>query len=186
MPSGGAVFGIAAIRDDSSTFTRSSTAIADSGAAITWNGNYVESPATHASTTTGNDMAADAGYRLVTTGASGVTLQQSGTLSASETGQAAWIVLGAYTPDPKLSEPTAGSLALTGSTPTVFAADAKTALPTAAALALSGGTPAVAAAQTYVPTAASLTLAGGTPAVETPAVSLPTEGALVLTGGTPR
>jgi hypothetical protein len=94
VPSGGVVIGVAAIRDDSGTFTRPTDAIADSGGLVTWNGNYVESPATHASTTTGNDMAADAGYRLVTTGAAGVTLQQKCTaLSAAETGQLAWIIL---------------------------------------------------------------------------------------------
>lgn len=95
VPSGGAVIGIAAIRDDSGTFTRASDNIRDSGGLITWNGNYAEQPATHASTTTGNDMACDAGYRLVTTGASGVTLQlEIEALSASETGNLVWIVLG--------------------------------------------------------------------------------------------
>lgn len=92
--SGSAVIGLAAVRDDSGTFTRPTTAIDDSAGAITWNGNYVESPATHASTTTGNDMAADAGYRLVTTGANGVTLRQTCTaLSAAETGSLLWIVI---------------------------------------------------------------------------------------------
>ena len=98
VPSGGCVVGVAAIRDNTATFTRASTAIDDAAAAVTWNGNYVESPATHADTTTGNDMACDAGYRLVTTGAAGVTLRQSGTLSATETGTAVWIVLNDETP----------------------------------------------------------------------------------------
>lgn len=94
VPSGAVVIGIAAIRDDSGTFTRATTAISDASGAITWNGNYVESPATHASTTTGNDMSCDMGYRLVTTGANGVTLRQSiDALSASETGNLLWIVL---------------------------------------------------------------------------------------------
>lgn len=95
VPSGGAVIGITAIRDDSATFTRATTALSDSLGAITWNGDYVEAPATHASTTTGNDMACDMGYRLVTTGVAGVTLRQSITaLSASETGHMVWVVLG--------------------------------------------------------------------------------------------
>jgi len=94
VPSGAAVIGLFGCRDDSATITRPTTAILDSGAAITWNGNYAESPATHASCTTGNDMSCDAGYRLVTTGASGVTLQQTITaLTASETGTLLWIVL---------------------------------------------------------------------------------------------
>ena len=94
VPSGSAVIGLASVRDDSATFTRPTTAIDDAGSLITWNGNYVESPATHASTTTGNDMAVDAGYRLVTTGATGVTLRQTCTaLSAAETGSLMWIVL---------------------------------------------------------------------------------------------
>lgn len=95
VPTGGVVIGIAAIRDDSATFTRATDAIKDSGGLVTWNGNHAEAPATHASTTTGNDMACDAGYRLVTTGASGVTLQMSiDALSASETGNLLWVVLG--------------------------------------------------------------------------------------------
>jgi hypothetical protein len=98
IPDGSAILGVAAIRDDSATFTRGNTAIDDAGGLVTWNGNYAEQPATHASTTTGNDMACDAGYRLVTTGAAGVTLRQTGTLSATETGQAAWIVLAIINP----------------------------------------------------------------------------------------
>jgi hypothetical protein len=95
VASGGAVIGVAAIRDDSATFTRATTAISDAASAITWNGNYAESPATHASTTDGNDMSCDAGYRLVTTGAAGVTLRMSiDLLSASETGNLVWVVLG--------------------------------------------------------------------------------------------
>lgn len=187
VPSGGAVLAVAAIRDDSATFTRGNTAIDDSAAAVTWNGNYVEAPATHASTTTGNDMSCDAGYRLVTTGATGVTLRQTGTLSASETGQGAWVVLGTYTPDPKLAEPTAASLSLSGGTPAVAVSDNKTALPTAASLALTGGTPAVAttANVTAQPTAAALALTGATPAVATPVLSQPTTASLALTAGTP-
>jgi len=94
VPDGAAVIGLVGIRDDSATITRATTAISDLAGAVTWNGNYAESPATHASTTTGNDMSCDAGYRLVTTGASGVTLRQSiDALTASETGALLWIVI---------------------------------------------------------------------------------------------
>ena len=106
VPSGGVVIAIAAIRDDSATFTRATTSIADSGGLVTWNGNYAEQPATHASTTTGNDMACDAGYRLVTTGAAGVTLQQSiSALTAAETGNLVWVVLGDTNTAPAVADP---------------------------------------------------------------------------------
>lgn len=59
---------------------------------ITWNGNYVESPATHFSTTTGNDMAADLGHRFVTTGGASVDFTGEATLSAAETGAALFVV----------------------------------------------------------------------------------------------
>jgi hypothetical protein len=58
---------------------------------ITWNGNYVESPATHHSTTTGNDMAADLGHRFVTTGGT-AELDCAVTLSNAETGASVWVV----------------------------------------------------------------------------------------------
>ena len=81
------------IRDNSTTFTRdSNTALDDDGSpAVTWNGNVVESPAAHLDTTDGGDMAADRIYRLVTTGAAGVNLTATGTLSASETGSCLWV-----------------------------------------------------------------------------------------------
>ncbi len=94
VPSGGAVMCVIGIRDDSATFTRPTNAIGDESTTMTWNGNYVESPATHLTTTTGNDMAADAGYRLVTTGAAAETLFTTITaLTAAETGSIMWIVL---------------------------------------------------------------------------------------------
>jgi hypothetical protein len=91
VPDGAIVVGAAIIRDDSATFTRPTTGI-DAASGVTWNGNYVEHPATHLTTTTGFDMAADAGYRLVTIGGTGITLRQTATLSAAETGSALWIV----------------------------------------------------------------------------------------------
>lgn len=92
IPNGSAVVGLAGIRDDSATITRSTDGITATGV-VTWTGNYVEAPATHASTTTGNDMAADAGYRLVTTGHVGTTLVMEATISAAETGALLWVVI---------------------------------------------------------------------------------------------
>lgn len=92
VPDGAVVMCIISIRDDSATFTRTTTSISDSGGLVTWNGNYVQQPTNHRSTTTGNDMAIDSGYRLVTTGAAGVTLQAEATLSAAETGSILWVV----------------------------------------------------------------------------------------------
>jgi len=94
VPSSSVVMGLIGIRDDTATMTRPTSGIDDSGGLVTWNGNYVESPATHHSTTTGDDGAADLGYRLVTTGAAGVTLRLTGTISAAETGSALWVVQG--------------------------------------------------------------------------------------------
>lgn len=60
---------------------------------IVWNGNYVESPATHYSSTTGNDMSADLGHRFVTTGSTiGADFTSEATLSAAETGAMLWVV----------------------------------------------------------------------------------------------
>lgn len=91
VPNGAYVGACIGIRDDSGTFTRAATTGIDVASGITWNGNYVEAPATHFSTTTGNDLSADAGYRLVTTGGT-VTLRVTATIAASETGSIVWIV----------------------------------------------------------------------------------------------
>ncbi len=120
VPSGGVVTGLIGIRDDTATMTRPTSGIDDSAAAIAWNGNYVESPATHHSTTTGDDGAADLGYRLVTTGAT-ATLRLTGTLSAAETGAALWVVQGTATAAPVTVTPS--TLALTTAT---FAPSART------------------------------------------------------------
>jgi hypothetical protein len=92
VPDGGAVINMLGIRDDSATFSVSIDPLSDSGP--TWTASTVKSPATHASTTTGNDMSVCASYRLVTTGASAVTLDMAATISAAETGASLWIVLG--------------------------------------------------------------------------------------------
>lgn len=97
VPDGAIVMAEVGIRDDSATFTRGATTGIDVASGITWNGNYVEEPATHLSTTAGNDMSADTGYRLVTTGGT-VTLRVTATLSAAETGAVLWVVQGASTP----------------------------------------------------------------------------------------
>src|SRR3990170_1811003 len=94
VPNGAVVMGLVGIRDNSATMTRgATTGIDDSAAAITWAANYVESPVTHFDTTTGFDMSADLGHRLVTTGAT-ATLRMEGTISASETGAGKWVVQG--------------------------------------------------------------------------------------------
>ena len=73
------------VRDDSALFTRgATTAIAATG--ITWAADYVEYPATHATTTSGGDMSADAGYRIAGSGTASAAPTVQGTLSATETG----------------------------------------------------------------------------------------------------
>lgn len=96
VPSGSVVIGLIGIRDDTATMTRPASGIDDAAGTITWNGDYVESPAAHHSTITGFDGAADLGYRLVTTGAT-ATLRMTGTISAAETGAALWVVQGVNT-----------------------------------------------------------------------------------------
>src|SRR3970282_1748399 len=53
IPNNSVVMGLVGIRDDSSTFTRATDALDDTGALVTWAADYVESPATHFSSTTG-------------------------------------------------------------------------------------------------------------------------------------
>jgi len=79
-------------RDNSTTMTRSATTALDA-TGITWTTNYVEYPATHADTTTGDDMSADAGYRIASSGTASSAPTGTGTLSASETGSALFIRL---------------------------------------------------------------------------------------------
>lgn len=104
-----------AIADDSATFTRPTTAI-DVASGITWNGNHVESPATHASTTTGNDMSCDLGHRFVTTGGSTITLRATATLSAAETGAVVWVIQSANN---KVATPPTAALTLTPFAPRI-------------------------------------------------------------------
>lgn len=106
VPSGSVVMCGMGFRNDIAAITRTTTSIsATSG--VTWNGNYVESPATHLSHTTGNDAADDLGHRFVTTGGSGITLQAQATISTLETGSIVWVIQGvtASTPATSLSPP---------------------------------------------------------------------------------
>ena len=82
------VMALLALRDDG-TVTRTSSSIGGSG--ITWNGNYVESPAAHHSSGSAADAAADLGHRFVTTGAT-ATLTCEATVAGAETGAITFIV----------------------------------------------------------------------------------------------
>jgi hypothetical protein len=91
---GSVVMCLVGLRDDSTTIARTaSTAIEDDGTPdVTWNGDAVESPATHFNSTTGLDMSGDLNHRFVTTGALGVNLTTTGDPAAAETGAAKWVV----------------------------------------------------------------------------------------------
>jgi len=92
------LFVTAAITSATNWTATSTTALEDDGSPnVTWNGNVVETVATHLSTTTGFDMAADLIHRLVTTGAAGVNLTATGTLAASDPGAALWVHQGTST-----------------------------------------------------------------------------------------
>lgn len=162
VPNNAIVIGIAGIRDDSATFTRPTTGI-DASSGITWSADYVELPITHQSTTTGNDLAADAGYRIVGTsgGGSGITLRQTATLSAAETGMLAWIIQGTET---LVSGASPTALALTTFAPTVTAGTSNvTVTPTTATLTTA----------TFAPTI-SHTIMGASPTALTTASFAPT------------
>lgn len=96
----GVIFCLAGIRDDAATFNRTTTSIADSNGTVSFNGNYVESPATHMSTTLGTDLAADLGYRLVTSigGSGDVQLTTSMTTTGADTGAVLWVLQGVEVP----------------------------------------------------------------------------------------
>jgi hypothetical protein len=91
VPNNSVVMCLIGLRDDSAAFTRAATTGIDVASGITWNGNYVESPATHGTFTGGFDCAADLGHRFVTTGGT-VTLRATATISAVETGAMLWVV----------------------------------------------------------------------------------------------
>lgn len=167
VPSGGVVMGLIGIRDDTATMTRPTSGIDDSTSAITWNGNYVESPASHHSTTTGDDGAADLGYRLVTTGAT-ATLRMTGTLSAAETGAGLWVVQGSATADPKAPIPGALALSTTAFAPKLAA----TVTPGTKSLSLTAFAPRAQLGTKVVPAKLSLSLTSFAPKL-TFAVNVP-------------
>lgn len=174
VPSSSVVMGLIGIRDDTAVMTRPTNGIDDSGGLITWNGNYVESPATHHSTTTGFDGAADLGHRLVTTGATGATLRMTGTISAAETGAALWVVQGVST----LLTPASASLAISTLAPSL-----KLSLtPATASLNAIGFAPQLQLAVT--PAAATLSATGLVPAIGLGVAPAPAS--LVITGLTPQ
>lgn len=108
------VMGLVGIRDDSAVMTRPSTGIDDAGALITWEGDYQEAPYLHFNSATGLDMSGDLGHRFVSVGATGVTLRQTGTISAAETGAMKWVVQGVSADsDPSLAVD-GGTYAITG------------------------------------------------------------------------
>lgn len=92
VPNACVIMGLIGLRDDSTTIARATDALDDTGALVTWNGNWVESPATHFTSTTGQDMSGDLGHRFVTTGAAGVTLHMDGDPAAAETGSATFVL----------------------------------------------------------------------------------------------
>lgn len=93
VPDGAVVMCALAVRAATAAMLNATDAIKDTAALITWNGNYVNSPATLMTTATGNDMAVDLGHRFVTTGAT-ATLQGHFQLSGTRTGAMVWIVQG--------------------------------------------------------------------------------------------
>lgn len=179
------VIGMIALRDDSSTIARATDAIDDTGGLVTWNGNYVESPATHFSSTTGLDMSGDMGHRFVTTGAAGVTLHMDGDPAAAESGTALFVLQALFVSNPITVTPTTASLTTATFAPTVTASDHKTVTPTTASLAITAFAPTVAVSdhQTVTPAVAALTLTTFAPSVSLTDHQLvvPTTAALTLT-----
>jgi hypothetical protein len=142
IPDASVVMGLIGLQDDETAIARATDAIDDTGALVTWNGNYVESPATHFNSTTGLDMAGDLGHRLVTTGAAGVTLHMDGDPTAAESGSAKWVLQG-------LSVPVTGTGAVDLDAPAVTAA-AKESFVASGALTLAAPAVAATAKETFV------------------------------------
>jgi len=92
ITNGAVVMAYIGIRDEVTSITRPTTGI-DVASGITWDGDYVESPGTHYSSSTSLDAAADLGYRLVTTGGT-ETPRFTATLDTSETGAIKFVVQG--------------------------------------------------------------------------------------------
>lgn len=96
VPNDSVVMGLLGFRDNLATITRGATTGIDVASGITWNGNYVESPAAHFDTTTGSNASGDLGHRFVTTGGT-VTLRMTAELDTSESGSGKWVVQGVTT-----------------------------------------------------------------------------------------
>lgn len=175
------VFELVGIRDDSATFTRSTTtALEDDGSPnVTWNGNIVESPATHISTTTSNDISADLIHRFVTTGAAAVNLTATATLSAVETGSVLWVHQGIGTNT--TVTPGLATLTLTAQTPTVTKTNHQLVTPGLATLTLTRFTPTVSTPRLVTPGLATLTTTRFTPVVTAGAGTVVTPGLATLT-----
>lgn len=94
IPTPSVVMGLVGIRDDSAVITRPATGIDDTGASVVWEDDYQEAPYLRFNSVTGFDMSGDLGHRFVTTGDTGVTLRQTGAISAAETGAMKWVVQG--------------------------------------------------------------------------------------------
>lgn len=183
IPNASVVMGLIGLQDDETAIARATDALDDTGGLVTWNGNYVESPATHFTSTSGLDMAGDLGHRLVTTGAAGVTLHMDGDPTAAESGAAKFVVQGLFTSDPQLVTPTTASLTTDTFAPTVTATNHQSVTPDAAALTTATFAPTVTATanQLVVPSVASLTTALFAPTVSAPATATPDLVALVTT-----
>jgi hypothetical protein len=177
VKNGSVVMCLIGLRDDSTGMVRATDAIDDTGALVTWNGNYVESPATHFNSTTGLDMSGDLGHRLVTTGAAGVTLHADGDPTAAETGSAMFIMQALA--DPILVTPGLLALVTAAFTPVVNVGVLVT--PGVLALTTTRFTPTVLTPRLVTPGVLALTTTRFTPTVLAPRLVTPGVLALTLT-----
>jgi hypothetical protein len=113
LAAGDMLVGVMGVRDDSASFSHGTTGLNASG--ITWAANVTQQPATHASTTTGNDMSASAAYRLASSGTSSAAPTITGLLSASETGTAGFIRLRVTVSGTLFEQDLTGGLSFSGS-----------------------------------------------------------------------
>ena len=182
VPDASVVMCLIGLRDDSSTLARSATtAIEDDGSPdVTWNGNYVESPATHISSTTGFDMAADLGHRFVTTGADGVSLTTTGDPAAAESGSAKWVLQGLFVSDPKTATPDLVALTTATFAPTITLPILSTPPTATLTSVLFEPTVTATAHVTATPDLVALTTATFEPTVSTPVLATPDAVALSL------
>ena len=189
VPDGSVVMSLVGLRDDSTTIARGADDIDDDGSpAITWNGNYVESPATHFTSTTGLDMSGDLGHRFVTTGASGVNLTTAGDPAAAETGTCTWVVQALAVNPAGTGAITVPAATVAGTGTEVFTAAGEVIVPAAtvegtgaevftATGAITGQPPTVAGTGDHTESAPI-----GTGAISVPAATVTGSGSLELTG----